>query len=126
MLASKAQNRRAGNVGMMNVTGEQSAEICSILARTSTTTFVHQKFYPIDITQNSGGRSWRIIFDERNQAQILALALSVEAHHFGNLAAIDLGSGKTQLFFKGLFQNGEIAVFTEDQWEYHPIISRAH
>jgi len=98
-----------------NVTGEQSAEICSVLSRTAATTFVHQEFYAVDIAENSRSRHWRFIFGDRDRAQLVALALSIQAHHFCDLAAIDLRCGKTQFFFKGLLQNGEVAVFAEDQ-----------
>src|SRR5260370_1376684 len=99
---------------MMNVTCEQSAETCSVLSPTAATTIVHQEFYAVDITENSRSRRRRFTFGERNRAQVVALALSIQAYHFCDLAAIDLRCGKTQFFFKCLLQNGEVAVFAED------------
>src|SRR5258708_1182124 len=125
VLASEAQDRCTRNIGMMNVTGEQSAEICSVLARTAATTFVHQEFYAVDIAENSRSRHWRFTFGERNRPQVVALALSIQAHHFCDLAAIDLRCGKTQFFFKSLLQNGEVAVFAEDPRKHDPIGPRA-
>ena len=48
----------------------------------------------------------------------------MEASQLGDLAAIDLRSGEAELLFKGLLEDGKIAVFTENQRKHDPIISR--
>ncbi len=39
---------------------------------------------------------------------------SVLGFLFGNLAAIDLWSGEAEFFFKGLFEDADVAVFAEN------------
>src|ERR1700682_5777666 len=125
MLASEAQNRSAGNVGMMNVAGQQPAQICRVLMRAAAAAFVHEKFYAVDVAKYSRGSRWGFVFGERNAAKVLALALSIQAHHFRHLAAIDLRSGKAQLFLKSLLQDGPVAGFAEHKGKRDTIVPRA-
>ena len=56
VLAAQAQNRGARNVGMMNVTRDQAAEIIGIFARAAAAAFVHQEFDAINIFEYA----WRL------------------------------------------------------------------
>ena len=49
ILATETQHRRAGNVGMMDVTGEQATERFGILTGAPTAAFMHQEPYSVDI-----------------------------------------------------------------------------
>src|ERR1700730_10660531 len=44
VLASEAQNRGAGNVRVMNVTGQQRAQIGGVLARAAAAPFMYEEF----------------------------------------------------------------------------------
>jgi len=52
VLASETEHGRASYIRMVNVAGKQRAEVVRILPRTTTTSFVQQKLYAIDIGKN--------------------------------------------------------------------------
>ena len=58
--------------------------------RAAAAAFVRQEFYAVDVAKYSSGNLWGFVFGERNAAKVVAPALSIQAHHFRNLAAIDL------------------------------------
>ena len=59
VLAAQAQHRRSRHVGMMNVAGDQSAEIVGILPRSAAPAFVQQKADAVDVFEQAAalGRS---------------------------------------------------------------------
>jgi hypothetical protein len=79
---------------MVNVSGQQCTQICRILVGAATAAFVGQKFNAIDIVKYSRDGRRRIILGERDSAKSFRLPLAIKAHHFRNLAAIDLRRSK--------------------------------
>ena len=64
MLASQAENRGACHIRMMDVAGEQAAEIVGVFARAAAAAFVQQEFDAIHITKHSGRGFSRLHFAE--------------------------------------------------------------
>src|SRR5215469_13661357 len=64
MLAAEAQNRRAGNIGMMDVSRDEPAQVSRIFPRSAAAAFVHQELDPIEMLEHSRTHdcaSWRFI-----------------------------------------------------------------
>jgi hypothetical protein len=52
VLATQAENRRAGNIGMMNVSGQQAAQVSGVFASGSAALLMCQKFDAVDVAEN--------------------------------------------------------------------------
>ncbi len=58
MLAAQAQDRRACNIRVVNVAGDEAAEIVGVLARSAATAFVQQKSDAVDVLEQAAARGW--------------------------------------------------------------------
>src|SRR5215469_4024089 len=125
MLTAEAQNGGASHVGVMNVTGEQAAQIVGILTRAAATAFMYKEFNAVDVAKHSGRRFSRLHGAEGERFQCVGLPFAMEAREFSNLASVNLRCDKAEFFFEGLLQNSEIAVLAEDQRKKQPVIARA-
>src|ERR1022692_2384610 len=56
----------------------------------------------------------------------LCLSFPIEFCQFGDLAAVDLGRGETQLFFECLLKNLYVFVLAKNERDDQPIVSGAH
>jgi len=51
VLAAEAENGGSGDVGMIDVSGEEAAEIVGIFARAAAAAFVRQEFDAVDVRE---------------------------------------------------------------------------
>src|ERR1700682_3010459 len=88
--------------------------------------FMHQKLYTVDVSKQfrKGRRAPRL--GKRKRFELFQFTILIKPDEFGNLTSINLRGCETQFFLEGLFQDGKISVFTEDQWENEPVISGTH
>jgi len=126
MLATEAEDGRAGHIGMVKVAGEEGAEIVGILARSAAAAFVREEFDAVDVAKDLG-RSRRLrCFGEGECFYSFGAAFAVEPGEFRYLAAIDLRRSESKLFLERLFQDMQISVFAKDQGKNEPIIPGAN
>ena len=55
-LATQAEDRGSRHIGMIDVTGDQSAEIVGILARSTASPLMQQKFDAVDVLKETWDR----------------------------------------------------------------------
>src|SRR5438552_1154437 len=56
VLAAEAEHGSSGNVGVMQISGDESAEIVRVLARPAATTLMKEKLDAVNIGENAGSR----------------------------------------------------------------------
>src|SRR5215475_8394492 len=113
VLAAEAENGGARDVRMMDVAGDEAAEIVGVFASATAAAFVQEEADAVDVFENfaAGGSGGRV--REGGRGDFKRLPFLIQANEFGNLAAINLWSGEAELLFKGLFENADVAVFAE-------------
>ena len=124
VLAAEAEDGGAGNVRVVDVAGEDARQVATVFASAAAAAFVPQKFYSVDISK----QFWSVCAGLRRELDIFQLgrlAFAIETNEFGNLAAIDLRESEAEFFLEGLFQDGEVAVFAEDERNDQPMIAGA-
>src|SRR5579862_2615068 len=126
MLAAQAQDRCTRNVWVVNVAGNEAAEIIGILARPATPAFVKQKANAVDVfkqppSRGRNGFRWKIL-----RRRLLCGSVAISFREVSDLLTIQLGHGEAQFFFESLLQNLDVLVFAKNQRNDEPVISRAH
>jgi len=124
-LAAKTEDGCAGDVGMMDVSGDEAAKIVGVFSSTAAAAFVEQETDTVHIFEELGARRAGGLLGKRSGCDFGGLPLFVEARELSNLAAIDLRSGEAEFLFEGLLEHADIAVFAEDQRNDQPVIARA-
>src|SRR5579863_4839021 len=109
---------------MMDVSGDEPAEIPRILARSAAALLVHQKFNAVDMREDfrcacADAGLCRLVSEN-----FVSSPLAIKLHEFGHLAAVDLRRGKAQFFLERLLQHGYISVLAENERHDEPIIAR--
>ena len=125
MLAAQAEHRCSSHVGMMNVAGNQSAQIARILPRPAAAAFVKQKTNAVHIFENPRTLRTCDVFCYRVSLDFFPSAISIEARQLRDLTPVSSRRCKTQFFLECLLQHADIPVLAEHQRHHDPIISRA-
>src|SRR6185312_3081609 len=126
VLASKAQHRGSGHVGMVQVAGNQSTEIARVFAGAATSSFMGEELHAIDVFEESACllvsifRSLLVILDG------IDAAFAIEARKICDLLTIDLWRRISESLVEGLAQHIDVAVFAEDERHDQPAVTRAH
>ncbi len=110
---------------MVNVAGDEAAEIVGVFARAAATAFVQQEPDAVDILKQAGTLSWSRIGRERKSFDLLCLSFAIELRQCGDLTAVELGRSETQFFFESLLEDLYVLVLTKDEWNDEPIVPRA-
>src|ERR1700744_2686851 len=116
VLAAQAQHGGASNIGMMNVTGEQSAKGLGILTCAAAAPFVHQESHPVHIGKTLLGRAGSKIVFPRGFLLKLVDQLPY-------LLAVKLWAAIAELFFEGIAQGFHIAVLAKNKRDDQPVIA---
>jgi len=66
VLATEAEYGRSGNVGVMQISGNESTEIVRVFARPAATTLMKEKLDAVKIGENAGSRRSLAFFCGRN------------------------------------------------------------
>ena len=122
MLAAQAQHGCAGDVGVVDVAGQQTAERLRILARAAAAALVGKKANAIEIGKDALGMRRRQCCVGRVPLP-LALLLDELAHM---LAIAVLRAAVAQLFFERLSHPLHVAVLAKHQRQHNPVVARAH
>src|SRR5271165_4446070 len=126
MLAAEAEDGCASHIRMVNITGEQRAEIVGILARSATTALVREEFDAVDVAKDPGRGRCAERLGERRCLYLFGATFAIEPGEFGHLAAIDLRGSESKLFLERLFHDLQISVLAKDQRKNEPVIPGAH
>src|SRR5271154_7469809 len=110
---------------MIDITREESAKIARVFPRSAATRFVHQKLDSVHIRKHFlenrfAGHRRKVVI-----AKLFRLSVSIQPHQLRNLMAMNLWSNKSEFFLECLLQHTEIAVFTKNEWQNNPMVSRA-
>src|SRR5580698_406788 len=124
MLAPQTQYCCPRHIGMMNVSGQQSAKIIRVLAGAAAAALMRQKLDPIYVLENSRACRGQNFFGQGG-FPINDAALPVQIDQSRYLPPVYFRRGKPKLLFKGLLQRVDISVFTKDERYHQPIIPRA-
>jgi hypothetical protein len=108
------------------ISGNQAAQIIGILARSAATSFMQQKPHSVDVGKQTSARWRRKIFRYQMGSDLGCFTFAVKLGQFGDLAAVELRPGETQLFLEGLFENLDVFVLAKDERNDQPVISSAH
>ena len=120
VLAAQAEHGCAGDVGMMDVAGEQAAECVRILARAAAAELMGEKADAVEVGKDALRFELR---DGLSGAVAVRLRLNEAAHV---LAITRVGAAVAELFFERLAHLLHIAVLAEDQRQHDPVVARAH
>ena len=94
VLTPQAKHGRSCNVGVMNVPGNQSAEIVSIFACTAATALMKQELDSIDIGEEAVGGGTALLWKRLCSLSRRLLSLLVAFRDFCHLAPINWRSRK--------------------------------
>ena len=119
VLATEAEHSGAGDIGVMNVAGEQTAKLACILPRTAATQLMSDKADAIDV----GKDAFRARGVRRRGSAGVELLRDEPAHA---LAIGGVGAAVTEFFFESFFQLLDVAVLTEDERKNDPVIACAY
>src|SRR5579864_360939 len=111
---------------MVNVAGDQAAEIVGIFTRSATAALVKQKAHAINILKKPVARGRSRIGREGMSIEVFQLSFTIKFCQVGDLAAVELGRGETKLFFECLLQHLYISVLAKNQRDDEPIVSCAY
>src|SRR5437588_2302188 len=125
VLAPKAQHRRTGNVGMVQIPGNQSTEVPGIFARAAASPLVGEELDSIHVLKQSMYSLVAIFGRLSIVLNGVHSPFTIQMREFTDLLAIDLGRSVSEPFFEGFAQNVDIAVLAEDQRYNQPVITRA-
>src|ERR1700689_1455332 len=123
MLAAKAQDGRAGNIWMIDVSSEQAAEIRGVLAGTSATRLVQEALDSIHVRKKFRGSRLSAAWLELVIPDGVLMASAIELRRLGDLAAVNLGRNEAEFFLESLLHDFKVSVFAENERENDPIIS---
>ena len=121
VLATEAEHRSSGDVGVVDVAGEQTTKGLRILPRSAAAAFVGEEADSVDVGEDTFGTRLRQIF----RAKPVAAGLTL--HEFADVAAVAImRTAIAQLLFEGFAQAFDVAVFTEDKRKDDPVVARTH
>src|SRR6266699_1254276 len=126
VLTAQAQYRCTGNVGVVNVTGDEGAEVVGVFARASTATFVKQEADAVDVLEQAAALGWSGIWGEGVKIDLFRLPFATQLGQFGDLAAVELGRSESEFLFEGLLQDVYVLVLAKNQRDDEPIVSCTH
>ncbi len=126
VLAAETQDRGAGDVGMMNVAGEEAAEISGVFAGASAAALVHQELDAVEVTKNFGSGGKALAFGKLEILELVGFAVAIETDKFGHVAAINLRKRESEFFLEGLLEDREITVLAEDERDDEPVVAGAN
>src|SRR5256885_15035040 len=110
---------------MIDVSGEEAAEIVGIFARAAAAAFVRQEFDTVDVREKPRRLRAAGCFQKRSRCEAIKLARSIKARKIAHKLLIALRAGKAEFFLQGALQNGEVPVFAKDERKNDPVIARA-
>jgi hypothetical protein len=119
MLAAQAQHRCAGHVGMVDVTGKQTAQRLRVLARAAATALVGKKANAVEVLEDT----LRARMRSRLRPLVPIRLLLNEPPH---VLAITVRAAVTQFLFQRLSHPIDVAVLAEYERHHQPVIARAH
>ena len=125
MLAAQAQNGRASNVWVVNVTGDEPAEIVGIFARSAASAVVQQKTNAVDIVEQPAALGECRFCGLSKGIDPFRLTFPIQFCQFANLAAVGLGCRESQFLFERLLQDLNVLVLTKNQRNDEPVVSCA-
>ena len=126
VLATQAEDCSSRDVGMVDVSRNQPAQIVGVFTGAAAPAFMQQELDAVDVLKHAGALRLGAISGGAASPRGIQFAFPIELRQFGHLPAIDLRRRKTQLFFKGLLQNADVSVLTKDQRNHQPVVARAH
>ena len=85
MLAAEAENSGSGDVGMIDVSGEEAAEIVGIFTRAAAAAFVRQEFDAVDVREKPRRLRAAGCFHERSRCEAIKLARAIKAREIAHL-----------------------------------------
>src|SRR5258706_11542365 len=125
ILTTQTQYRCTGDVGIMDISGEEGAQCFRVLPRAAASTLVGEKFYSINIPEHP-----LFVQDACGLHGVrrygLGLSVAVEVNKLADEILINIGFAKTECVFKSLLDHSNIPVFTKDERYHKPIVSNAY
>ena len=110
-----------GNIGMVNIAGEQAAESLRILACAAAAALMGEEANAVEVGKDALGLCLSAVVG----AQLVAAGMTLdELAHVTAVAVV--GDAVAKLFFKGFAHPLDVAVFAEDEGQHNPVVARAH
>src|SRR5947207_722447 len=125
MLAAQTENCCPGDIGMIDVSRDQTAEIVRVFSGAAATAFMQQESDAVHILEELMGSLIFMSSSECLTADLIGSAFAIKLCQLCHLLTIKLWRGETQLLFERLLQVENVAVFAKDQRHDEPIISGA-
>src|ERR1700693_4657007 len=126
MLAAKTEDGGPGNVGMVEITRNQTAEIAGVFPSAATAGLMYQKLDAVDVLENPTPRLPARALFHPLPVDLFESAFLVKPHQVRDLLPVDLRGSEAELLFESLFQHLDVPVFTEHQRNHQPVVSGAH
>ncbi len=117
VLTAEREHRGTGDVRVVQVAGQQSAEIARVLARAAASARVRQELDSVDVAEDAPRLAHAPL-------GVATAALTVAFQQPADLLTVDVGRGKAELFLERLADHVDVAILAEDQRDHQPMIAR--